>query len=121
MTSTSSIVRRPAPNRVAGTCGGLQIGLWQAVLLHDHGAGDEIAQPLVAGGEEDGQHADRIDPWHLVDDAEQVAQERVEGRDRLARDRDHAQADGALAGRLAAPERLEGGEVAVVEQRSRAG
>ena len=31
-------------------------------------------------------------------------------------DRDHAQADRALPGRLSAPERLEGGEVAVVEQ-----
>ncbi len=60
-----------------GDLGRRQVGLSQALLLHDDRARDEIAQPLVARREEDGQHTHRIDTGHLIDDAEEVAEQRV--------------------------------------------
>ena len=57
-------------------------GLLDRSIVNDHGACGEVAEPLIALGEEDRQHADRVDAGQLVDDPEQVAEDGIEGADR---------------------------------------
>ena len=53
MTSTSSMVSRAAPRRVAATSAGCRSALRRAVLVHHDRIGDEIAESLVTLGEEE--------------------------------------------------------------------
>jgi len=84
--------------------------------VNHHGSRDEIAQAFVLGIQEHGDDAHRVNSRQLIDDAEQVARDRIVDADRTAVVADDAQAGQALAGRLAVPNRLEKGEIAFVKE-----
>ena len=88
----------------------------QRLLVHDDGAGGQIAEPLVARRHQHRDDADGVDARQLIDDAQQVAQDGFVDPGRAPGDAQHAQADQPLARRLPVPERLEAGEVAVEQQ-----
>ena len=91
----------------------------QRLLVHDDGAGGQIAEPLVARRHQHRDDADGVDAGQLIDHAQQVAQDGFVDPGRAAGDAQHAEADQPLARRLPVPERLEPGEVAVEQQERR--
>src|SRR4030095_6363190 len=84
------------------------------IVNHDC-ARSQIAKALIPRREEDRECADGVDCRELIDDPQQVAQDRIEGAYRPAGLDDDAESDPALAWRLSVPERFECREVPVLK------
>src|ERR1017187_6620079 len=80
---------------------------FERLLVNHHGAGNVITQPFALGADPRAQHADSVDKWQLIDEAQQISANRVNRRNGLAGILDHADVRQAFAGRLPVPDRFE--------------
>ena len=92
-----------------GRCG-------QLAFVNDERAGNEIAEPLMARGDEDADNAHDVGGGQEVNDAHQIASERFEKRDGASALLDDTDLCDALSRRLAVPERFEQREIAPLQE-----
>jgi hypothetical protein len=85
--------------------------------VNDQGAGDHIAQPLLAASGKDTDCAYQVKAGQHIDDPNEVSAHRFEYANWPAALLDHSQAQHPLTGGLAVPEGLKEREVSPLEQK----